>query len=270
VDADRTVRDELAALRTLDEPMPGDVASRLDAALAAAGRPQPSDRPHPADRPSSDRPLSDRPSSERPQSRADSRTPGSAARARRRRRGWTLVAVAAGVLALGGVGVPVLTEALRSRDTVSDSSSESHAQLGEAATAQAPGAAAPPVRAPVLLASGTDYSAADLTALAVGRSRSVGASPSAAADFRQWNAALVPPALVGLVDLAARSACLQRLTATYGGFVDTVDFARFEGEPALVVVLVDATARPTRIVVAGPGCAQPAAGGDVRRSVPVG
>ncbi|HET8660063.1 MAG TPA: hypothetical protein VFM55_13820 [Micromonosporaceae bacterium] len=283
VDADRTVRDELAALRTVPEPMPGDVASRLDAALASvhaaggmhrADRPQLSDRADLAGRAQlSGRPAAaDRSPAGRPGSRADSRTPGSAAQARRRRRGWTLVAVAAGVLALGGIGVPVVTEALRSRDTVSGASSESDAQLGrDAATEQAPGAAAPQVRAPVLLASGTDYSAADLTALAVGnKARSPGGSTGAATDPRRWDAALVPPALSGLVDLGARSACLQRLAAMYGGFVDTVDFARFEGEPALVVVLVDAAGRPTRVVVAGPGCAQPAAGGDVRRSVPVG
>jgi len=297
VDADRTVRDELAALRTVDEPMPGDVASRLDAALAAAGRPaseqvregthqrpagvhragrpQPSTRPGSTDRPTpADQPSpAGRPSSDRPQSRTDSRTPGSAARARRRRRGWTLVAVAVGVLALGGIGVPVMTEALRSRGTSSESSSESHAQLGRDAAEQASGAAAPGVRAPVLLASGSNYSAADLTALAVDKSRSTGMPPGAAADATvspQWNAALVPPALSGLVDLRTRSECLQRLTAAYGGFVDTVDFARFEGEPALVVMLVDAAARPTRVVVAGPRCAQPTTGGDVRRSVPVG
>ncbi|HET8681574.1 MAG TPA: hypothetical protein VFM54_06835, partial [Micromonosporaceae bacterium] len=149
VNADQTLRGELAALRTVDEPMPAEVAARLDAALAAAA----ADRSHTA---GSADPVPDTRSrtagthrADRPRSRTDGRTPGSAARARHRRRAWTLVAVAAGVLALGGVGVPVVSEVVRSRGDVSSGMTQRTGP--EVATeGEAPPAAGAPERGPVL------------------------------------------------------------------------------------------------------------------------
>jgi hypothetical protein len=49
-----------------------------------------------------------------------------------------------------------------------------------------------------------------------------------------------------------------------------VDYARFEGTPAIVVRMVDAGSKPSGIVVAGPACGQSGSGADVRYTVTAG
>ena len=65
-------------------------------------------------------------------------------------------------------------------------------------------------------------------------------------------AATVPPDLERLKAPDALSQCLTTIRSRYAGRVDLVEFARFEGSPALIVVLTDGAVQ--RVVVAGPDC----------------
>ena len=47
----------------------------------------------------------------------------------------------------------------------------------------------------------------------------------------------VPGPLSRLGDPAARTACLDAIVAAYGGRVVVADFGRFQGQPALIVLL---------------------------------
>lgn len=66
----------------------------------------------------------------------------------------------------------------------------------------------------------------------------------------------VPEELRRLQDPQARAACLNAVVGEYGGQVALVDYARFEGRPALVVI-VDGTrlgAGKRLVVAVGPDC----------------
>jgi hypothetical protein len=90
----------------------------------------------------------------------------------------------------------------------------------------------------------------------------VGAVPSAPranieqGDGFKASTGAVPNPLQRLTDPAAQAACLNAITAEYGGRVSVVDFARFEGSPALVVVIDGAriAAGKRLVVVVGPTC----------------
>jgi hypothetical protein len=102
------------------------------------------------------------------------------------------------------------------------------------------GRATPPSRVggTVVTYSGADAATAGVLGLE--------ASPRVAADGG------VPPALSRLVAPTALVACLDAVErATSTGPPPSVDFGRYEGRPALVVVLAGG---PGRTVVAGPAC----------------
>jgi hypothetical protein len=241
VTADAAVRDELHALGAEASTVPSAVQDRLDAALAGAVTAPPADAPVvDLDR---------------------------AREARRRRRmRWTAgLATAAAVLVCGGVGVQVIRAGLA---TDSDSSSSSApnvaaggpARTGTAAADSGAGAAA----GSPLISSGRDYgpgTLGDLTA-SVPQTQSRNAlaegdgagSASAAAGAKAPGQ--VPSPLARLAAPAARAACLTAITKEYGGQVTLVDYAAFEGQPALIVVVDGSrTAVDKRLViVVGPGC----------------
>jgi hypothetical protein len=58
------------------------------------------------------------------------------------------------------------------------------------------------------------------------------------------------------------NSCLSAITVRYGGQPTLVDYARYQGSPALIVVL--STGGTRRIVVAGPECGAPGVGLDER------
>src|SRR5262249_21496326 len=70
----------------------------------------------------------------------------------------------------------------------------------------------------------------------------------------------------------ARAGCLNAIVREYGGRVALVDFARFEGRPALVVALDDAPLGGGKrlVVVVGPACGQGNAVTDERYRSTVG
>jgi hypothetical protein len=203
------------------DPLPVDVAVALDAALVREGEPA---------------------------------VAGTTVKARRRWRrlmvstagaAAAVVAVFGGVVALSNSGGPT-----------------SHTLNG------GQGAAAPAARAPAegfadagpatVLHSGTDYTPRTLSAL-VGADRAKdaasGSAPRPAAPGAPGVAQAAPPdggPLARLGQSQALGDCLAAIVALHGGTPSVVDYARFQGRPALIVVLTTGSAH--RIVVAGPEC----------------
>jgi hypothetical protein len=104
--------------------------------------------------------------------------------------------------------------------------------------------------APVLLVSGTDYQLGTLADLA--------AVPMATTQTSRAAGEAPPDTMAGplgeLSDQDGLQSCLNAIMATYPGTVTVVDFARFEGQPAVVVVLRDV--QGSTVVAAGAECGQ--------------
>jgi hypothetical protein len=80
----------------------------------------------------------------------------------------------------------------------------------------------------------------------------------------------VDPALSRLAAPPALQACLDAIMAAHGHAItsDSVDFARFEGTPALIVQFTSAAG--SWAWVSGPECGTPGVGADTRYKVKVG
>ncbi len=212
----------LAGLR--DAPLPVDVAGRLDAALAGEAGP------------------------------ADAGTAKVIDISRRRR--WTRLAAGttAAAAAVAAIFGTVIALSARSGNMASNSSG-----------GRPPAAAPVPALSqhenalgtgpPAVLHSGTNYTPQNLSAAA-------GTGGKAAASNPAPGAANNPPlqvpdtaggaGLTRLDDPQALRDCLAAIVTLHGGTPSVVDYARFQGRPALVVVLTGTGGR--RIVVAGPEC----------------
>jgi hypothetical protein len=218
------------------EPMPDDVVIRLDAALASAiAEPAPiaaelAAPPAPrltlvhGDGAPAVRQTDDT-------ERVRGSRPGSA----RRLRWATPIAIAAGVVAFAGFGLDYLA----GRDSLSDRATSSSA----GGSAEQDAAAMP---APRLLSSGIDYTASTLSTtpasgasvapFAASEQARSEAAPLAAPDKRSVASGSGP--LSRLRDTTALQQCLDAIaTENAQGLIstETVDFARFDGEPAIVV-----------------------------------
>jgi hypothetical protein len=237
--ADASVRADLSVLARTAEPMPAAVAARLTAALV--GPPPPRVDPPPA-----------RPAAGRPPGRPE----------QRRRRRWLVgLSVAAAVVAFGltgSIALPaLLSGGLSSRSGRSDTAAKAPAAstLGGSAAA------------PRLLATGDDYNPTRARGFA-SRPGAVQAEPplrnqATDAGGTKENAPAatapaVPDPLRRLADPAALAVCLAAITREYGGRPTVVDYARFQGTPALVVVLAGAFGNPVRqwVVVVGSRCGE--------------
>jgi hypothetical protein len=191
-----------------------------------------------------------------------------------------VAAAAAGVLALGGFGVTVLADMFSGRadETAATSGGPAVAQRGADALGGREPAAQPEAAdsgPPRFTTSGMNYWPTDiasesfLSAPPAG-GMAPGPSPSFSTGRKDVDEAQVPPPLRGLAaDPGAMDACLRQVAAGYGGRPSVVDLARFQNEPALIIVLVDPAGRPVRVVVSGPACGQPGSGADVRFTTPV-
>jgi hypothetical protein len=257
VTADAFVRADLAHLAGEPEPMPDDVVARLSAALAA-------------EPPSDSRPQL----SVLPGGRA-ARTPPPA-----RRRWRTAIGVAAAMVVLG-LGVMNLAPRL----TGSRAADESHSSAGRSVTAPTPSPsgtdAASTYAAADVNASGSDYNADTLATLGSTSISERGGNPPKSnsgpnvLDAPSQPSALpirVPDALRPLTEPNARAACLKAIVAQYGGTATLLDYARYQGSPALIVLLEGArgaTGRK-RVVAVGPRCGAGGAVTDQRYSAPVG
>lgn len=273
----RLARDSADVRRTLAEwgavpaPMPPDVVERLSAGLAGAA----DDRDRPAARRDHPTPSASRSGPTRPPGRldADSARPAGR-RARRRLPRWaTTVAVVAALAAVAGLGVTQLAGDVGKTDNSTAFSQDAAQPAGaEGGAAAQPQPAAEPSPGQVL-ASGTDYTPESLrvvalAALAAATGRA-GPSPAAGLQAEAGDRSAAD-------DRAARrstlTACLRAIADEHGRGTprfEVVDYARFEGKPALVVVFADPEGQRWAWVVA-PECGQPQAGAATRYTARVG
>jgi hypothetical protein len=179
------------------------------------------------------------------------------------------IAAAAGVLAFAGVGVDYL--AGRS-NTATDSQASSAG--GAARPENAPMAASglPQVAAPPaddqIRSTDTDY---DLATLASGTAHRVEVPPAKGSTVapRAAEGGAAPLARLRAPD--ALLSCLNAIAAANGAgtiTVQTVDYARFRGKPALVVRF--SAANGNWAWASGPGCGAPGGDAATLASVPVG
>ena len=252
----------LAALRPLtDPPLPADVADRLSTALAA------------------EPPLTGEPPSNGESASAAplSATTATAAREaavvtlddRRRRRAWVPAAAAGLVLAVGGlIGYAVVTGGLGSVDssTVASGAADEAAESG--------GRAGFPT-----VASGLDYAdAAAVTAAlptvlngTADAGRFVAAPPPAAPDPAAAQLPVTPAPAASTVDPLARLRDPVALADCLAAVLDpadpaeqplALDYAAYQGRPALAVFLPDPDPDRLSVFVVGPACS--GADGDVQ------
>jgi anti-sigma factor RsiW len=206
-------------------PVPPDVVARLDRALADAA--------------------------DDATSGAHAGTAAKVVRLSDRRRGWR---VAAGVVAAAAVvaacfgGVTVLQHNGGTQSTKSSAGRAQSDSAGAGSAVTAPQLSSP---GPAVTASGVDYTHATL-----GQAGAYSAKAPAAAGNNADELA-VPQGLALLSEPVARSACLAAIVTADGGTPTSVDYARYQGRPALIVVLTGGT---KRVVAAGPTCGQPGAG----------
>jgi hypothetical protein len=187
-----------------------------------------------------------------------------------RRLRWAApIAVAAGVIAFVGFGLDYL--AGRSTHSSSDSSS---AGAGSAEKrADAPSIAGSPLQGAQLLASGTDYTRAMLGVAPVEPMTAPFTAQSASPPVRKAPGALTDTgsALRRLTAPAALDDCLRAIElANSGGTlsVESVDFARFSGAPAVIVRFTAANGHWAW--ASGADCGTPAGGAATLDKVPVG
>ena len=266
---------QLRLLGAAPEPMPTDVAVRLDAALAElAPLTGPVDGARPSDAVPAAQPSGAGDAEPRRHLAAvpaevgsGGGRPATPARRRALRRWAAPIAVAAGVLAFAGIG---LGELLSGGDESADLTSSAGSQAAPMMESQDSAGAA--VGDEQVRASGTDYRRDTLQAAAVGASNRAkqgakveGSSPRA----RVLDAGSIVPALQRLSVREALIACIHAIAAEHGAGpvdVDSADFARFEGSPALVVHFTASDG--SWAWVSGPDCGAP--GADTRHQVQVG
>ena len=202
--------------------------------------------------------------------------PGPRVRDRRKQRmRWAVpVAAAAGVLAFAGVGIDYLA------GQTGGSADQATSAAGGSAEQAAPmmgsdSAGVPPaVPADQILETGTNYTAASL-ATAPGAARAAATNRQAVpkADASQSQPAAELRDTAELNRLRARDAlqaCVEAIAqANAGGpiTVDAVDYARYDGRPALVVRFT--AAGLTWVYAAGPNCGAPDRGAEVINRVQV-
>jgi hypothetical protein len=236
---------QLSALGAASEPMPADLAERLEEAFRAA---TPAPRLEPI--------------------RGGGAAGQTSARSSRRRWRWAMpVAAAAAVLAVAGIGLDYLAGHSTTTDNRSSSAAGGLAE-GQEAPMAASGAVSAQSGADIR-STGTDYDAATLagdapTTLDRAPGKNATVAPAPAGDT-----AAGPLARLRAPD--ARLGCLNAIAAANGAgpiTVQTVDYARFRGKPALVVRF--SAANGTWAWASGPACGTPGAGAATLASVPVG
>ena len=275
-----SVTDQLRALGSIAEPMPVDIFARLDAALLdATNAENPTGATNPtgaenaigaAAGPAAMEPGSDGAAPVRHLVAVPS---GSRSRRARRLRWAAPVGIAAGVLAFVGFGFQ--------QQFAGDSSQDTAASAGNAAEApSAPQAAAGAERGLMdisarIVESGTDYRLATLSQ-SVALSRTAANLPQ---DQVETMTKAAPSAGMITMDAPldrlrvqeALGACIDAIAAQHGAgeiVPKIVDFARFDGAPA---VIVEFTATDGSWVWAsGPACGTPEAGAAKLGAVKVG
>lgn len=220
-----TTREQLAALPA--EPMPAEVAVRIDAALARE-----------ATRDAEPAPVT-----------VAVVTPMDSARRTRRPR-WvrSAGAVAAGIALLmaGAVGVNAFNAVNEKSGTISGAAEDNSAPNDSAQ------------RDAGSMRNYTQSTLADdVRALVGGGPAAAGAPQTKSSPSRPLGAqqdAAGPPDLSRLRSPAQLASCVAELTGRQGVAVIAVDYATYEGEPAVIIVLPDADPAVVQAWVVGPGC----------------
>jgi len=218
-------------------PVPPDVVGRLDTALAAEAR----------------RPAGHAVAAASVAGPAGSVTLLPASAGRGSRRAWANPgAVAAGIVVLLGAVVGIGT--LIGRDG-SQSSTKSSASRSVAGLVKSPG---------LVTGTGRDYTAAALDpyvrtllatpGAATGTVPQSSASPATAPTPSPQLPTAVDPTLARLQRPGQLQACVDELAGRRGVVPIAVDFARFQGRPAVIVVLADPEPARVQAWVVGAGC----------------
>ncbi len=258
---------ELQALGARPEPMPADVAARLEAALAS-----PIAEPSVID-PSLTTPAEPHLAPVRDGRRHLHAVPGAGAgtttTARRRRLRWAApIAAAAGVLAFAAVGLDHLTRPSEDVSSAAGSAEEAAPMMDSGALASGPAGDR-------ITASGTEYTRATLGAQMTGAMNLPDTSTRSSGKASQ---SAVPAGPEGRIDALYRlrgadglAACLEAIAEQRGGIpiiVESVDYARYDGSPAVVVRFV--ADGVTWAVAAGPECGAPGRGANSLGTARVG
>jgi len=260
-----SVTDALRALGSDAAPMPADVFARLDAALMdAAGDRESGSTAGPA--------VMEPGTDGAAPARHLVAVPSGSRSKRARRLRWAAPAgIAAGVLAFVGFALQQQLAGAGSEDSAAT------ADAGEAAPAAGPALSLPGGSVP-LTESGRDYRQDTLAQVAAGNS--VLAQPQLDQEPTDRYRKPVPsagkismpdPALDRLRMQEALRACIEAIAAQHGtGEVTTqaVDFARFDGAPA-VIVRFTAAGKPW-VWASGPACGTSGVGADKLGAVQVG
>jgi hypothetical protein len=264
--ADAAVRVDLRAhAQSRPEPMPADVVARVDDALRVAAGP----------------------TNVVPITAARGRARHSSTRQRRFATALAAAAAAA-VAVIGGLAVVQNLDGVVSTGepaTAFDSGAES-GRGADAGGAVAPTSApqVPPAfpGGPVVLSTGTNYQLDTLASSSLRRLDLILAVPAPRPSAQAPKSAEDPvaPALLGdasalerLNNVATLQECLMAIAARHPGQALVVDYASFEGQPALVVLVAAPTELssgrpgvPGTVVVVGLSCG--VSGADVRAAVP--
>ncbi|MFG1778862.1 hypothetical protein ACGFIG_20860 [Micromonospora sp. NPDC049048] len=300
------VRADLAAWGSAAPEMPADVADRLVAALAHATAADPAyselsrSEPDPAtpDGPGAEHdgePTEAQPAKGQPPVRTGTgplptqplggsgRRPAGVPRSEpgpgggtgpgRRRRRWTRLAgpVALAAVSIAAVGLGV-------NQFVRDQQTDGAADSALPGTTHREDAGATPFRisGEPSVRSGTDYTPESLAALVPSpKSRPFAGDPPVQQPGVQAEGGRVPSSAVGLdrlTDPAALGACIGEIKAEHGQgplVVEVVDYARFQGRPALIVRFTDVTGAHWAWA-SGPECGVPGSGSDSRYRTRVG
>lgn len=243
------VGSQLHALGAASEPMPADLAVRLEDAFRGA-TPAPGLEPI----------------------RGGLVAGPAPARHPRQRWRWAMpVAAAAAVLAIAGIGLDYLAGRSTTATDNRSSSAGSVAAQGEGAPMAASGE--PQVSAPPtgdqIGSTGANYDDATLAGGVPTRLDQVPGKNATVAPAPLGDVAAGPLARLRAPD--ARLGCLNAIATANGAgpiTVQTVDYARFRGKPALVVRFSAANGRWAW--ASGPACGTPGAGAATLASVPVG
>ena len=276
-EADAAVREILAGPIYATGPMPADIAARLDSALRDVARTSHPVTDVPTPRVSSVAGVGSITSSAAGSSPAASSPAASslaAARAKRRRLVMGIAAAAAAAVAIvGGLAATTNLFDRAQQTTAGAGSALDSGGSPSRAEAAAPSAAGAP-NEPVFLASGNDYSMTTLGQLsaprpAFGTSGGVSAQDSAKHGIGPVPQPVregAPAPLARLLDRAALSACLDAIRAINPGSVVAVDYARFAGSPALVVLVEQGNT--STVVAVGPDCGRSGADQKAAARVP--
>ncbi|MET8524413.1 hypothetical protein [Micromonospora sp. NPDC005172] len=267
------VRSDLARWAEPPPELPSDVAERIAAALAADSPTD--DATVSSEAPAAATPVTvpaqggRRPTSPSPAESGRGVATGPGRRQRRWVRGAAPVAVAAAAVVVLGLGLNHL-----STDTADSGA------LDRPANAPAGIAAGGTVRTSgPALHSGTDYTPQDLggtsspqSPMREENSSGPGGQPGVDAEGDRRPAPDGSDQLARLTDEAALTACLTSVAAEHGSgplVVEVIDYARFQGEQALVIRFTDTTGARWAWV-SGAECGVPGSGSDSRYSARVG